>query len=365
MGKKKRGHPDVEEILARPWCYYCERDFDDLKILISHQKAKHFKCERCGRRLNTAGGKSPVSSSFIKARLIPTLGLSVHLSQVHKETLTSVDNALPNRAGLDIEIFGMEGIPEDIMQTHRQRVLTQFHQAEADRRVATGNPPSGAGGQPGQTKKPKLESISEMKKRLAEHKAAKLAAEQGGSTPGSGTATPSEAAHGAQAQSPAGYVSSLISCACPITDRTSLLLRSSLVNSLSTTVRPQQHLPLPLHLVTARLLRLISSLSRTSSLTRVRHSHIRVPYNPTKTRRNTRILRWADYPLNTKMGLRQVCLLGFPRIHRLRAISRSFLLLQRTPRLPLDRCRLDLVAYQAHPVFRSVLRLEHRKSTLI
>lgn len=33
-----------------------ERDFDDLKILISHQKAKHFKCERCGRRLNTAGG---------------------------------------------------------------------------------------------------------------------------------------------------------------------------------------------------------------------------------------------------------------------------------------------------------------------
>ena len=59
MGKKKRHHPDVEEIITRPWCYYCERDFDDLKILISHQKAKHFKCERCGRRLNTAGGRSP------------------------------------------------------------------------------------------------------------------------------------------------------------------------------------------------------------------------------------------------------------------------------------------------------------------
>ena len=58
MTKKKRGHPDAEEILARPWCYYCERDFDDLKILINHQKAKHFKCERCGRRLNTAGGES-------------------------------------------------------------------------------------------------------------------------------------------------------------------------------------------------------------------------------------------------------------------------------------------------------------------
>lgn len=33
-----------------------ERDFEDLKLLISHQKAKHFKCEECGRRLNTAGG---------------------------------------------------------------------------------------------------------------------------------------------------------------------------------------------------------------------------------------------------------------------------------------------------------------------
>lgn len=22
-GKKKRGHPDIEEILARPFCYYC------------------------------------------------------------------------------------------------------------------------------------------------------------------------------------------------------------------------------------------------------------------------------------------------------------------------------------------------------
>ena len=57
MGKNKRKHPGVEETLARPWCYYCERDFDDLKILINHQKAKHYKCDRCGRRLNTAGGK--------------------------------------------------------------------------------------------------------------------------------------------------------------------------------------------------------------------------------------------------------------------------------------------------------------------
>ena len=167
MTKKKRNHPDVEEILARPWCYYCERDFDDLKILINHQKAKHFKCERCGRRLNTAGG------------------LSVHMSQVHKENLSAVDNALPNRAGLDIEIFGMEGIPDDIVQAHTQRVLQNFHQAEAERRQASGNQGPGAAG--GQTKKPKFESPAELKKRLAEHKAAKLAAEANGGSSGSAT----------------------------------------------------------------------------------------------------------------------------------------------------------------------------------
>ncbi|RAK81118.1 putative C2H2 finger domain protein [Aspergillus fijiensis CBS 313.89] len=169
MGKKRRG-PTLEEVLARPWCYYCERDFDDLKILISHQKAKHFKCERCGRRLNTAGG------------------LSVHMSQVHKEQLSAVDNALPNRSSLDVEIFGMEGVPEDIIQAHNQRVATQFQQAEAERQAVTGNPPPGTtatGGQP--AKKPKLESVSDLKKRLAEHKAKMAEARAGGS---SGEATP-------------------------------------------------------------------------------------------------------------------------------------------------------------------------------
>ncbi|PGH17929.1 hypothetical protein AJ79_00828 [Helicocarpus griseus UAMH5409] len=183
MGKKKRGHPDLEELLSRPWCYYCERDFDDLKILISHQKAKHFKCDRCGRRLNTAGG------------------LSVHMSQVHKESLSAVDNALPNRSSLDIEIFGMEGVPEDILQAHNQRVLTQYHQAEAERRAVTGNPPPGTQGGGSQPKKPKFESPAELKKRLAEHKA-KLAEQAAGSS--SGDVTPVGAGQGLQTNS-SGY----------------------------------------------------------------------------------------------------------------------------------------------------------------
>jgi hypothetical protein len=139
------------------------------------------------------------------------LGLSVHMSQVHKENLSAVDNALPNRAGLDIEIFGMEGIPEDIVQQHTQRVLTNFHQAEAERRAATGNVVAGAAGAGNQAKKPKFESPGELKKRLAEHKA-KMAAEQanggssGGGTPlGAGQVQPP-----AMSQSPNSFVSHFV-----------------------------------------------------------------------------------------------------------------------------------------------------------
>ncbi|KAF9005000.1 hypothetical protein BDQ17DRAFT_1424169 [Cyathus striatus] len=76
MAKKKNKQ------LIRPWCWYCEREFEDEKVLMQHQKAKHFKCNMCPRRLNTAGG------------------LAVHIQQVHKlepENLPRIENA--SRAG--------------------------------------------------------------------------------------------------------------------------------------------------------------------------------------------------------------------------------------------------------------------------
>ncbi|KAG0241774.1 hypothetical protein BGX31_000885 [Mortierella sp. GBA43] len=89
MAKKNKKKP------ARPWCWYCERDFEDEKVLISHQRAKHFKCNHCSKKLNTAGG------------------MVVHVMQVHKETINTVPNALPGRESTDLEIYGMEGIPEE------------------------------------------------------------------------------------------------------------------------------------------------------------------------------------------------------------------------------------------------------------
>lgn len=35
---------------------YCNREFDEEKILIQHQKAKHFKCSICHKKLYTGPG---------------------------------------------------------------------------------------------------------------------------------------------------------------------------------------------------------------------------------------------------------------------------------------------------------------------
>ena len=121
------------------------------------------------------------------------------MTQVHKESLGAIENALPNRAGLEVEIFGMEGIPDDVVTAHQQRMIGQFAQAEAERRAATGN--AGPGGTAGAAvKKPKFESPSDLKKRLAEHKA-KNAAEQAAGI-SSGDVTPNNAGYGGQSPGP-------------------------------------------------------------------------------------------------------------------------------------------------------------------
>ncbi|XP_020700350.1 protein SUPPRESSOR OF FRI 4 isoform X2 [Dendrobium catenatum] len=93
MGKKKKRPSKV-------WCYYCDREFDDEKILVQHQKAKHFKCHVCHKKLSTAGG------------------MAIHVLQVHKESVTKVPNAKAGRESTEIEIFGMQGIPPDILAAH-------------------------------------------------------------------------------------------------------------------------------------------------------------------------------------------------------------------------------------------------------
>ncbi|CAG8491396.1 13862_t:CDS:2 [Funneliformis caledonium] len=129
MGKKKN------KKVVRPWCWYCERDFEDEKVLIQHQKAKHFKCPHCNKKLNTAGG------------------MVVHVAQVHKETIDTVPNALKGRESTDVEIFGMEGIPQADMIAHMHALETN----QPSKRI--------------KTEEPMDLSSEEIKKQLAQHQA--------------------------------------------------------------------------------------------------------------------------------------------------------------------------------------------------
>ena len=97
------------------WCFYCDRTFNDENTLIQHQKAKHYKCHICNKKLSSASGTA------------------IHVMQVHKETLQAyvtfnswvssvftfvhqyyrVMGAKEGRGDPGIPIFGMEGIPPE------------------------------------------------------------------------------------------------------------------------------------------------------------------------------------------------------------------------------------------------------------
>ena len=130
---------------------------------MQHQKAKHFKCGMCPRRLNTAGG------------------LAVHIQQVHKlepekyalalvynhrlippSSLPRIENALPGRDGYEVEIFGMEGIPAPDVADYKRRKEIELGLT------------AGSISQP-QAKRPKTEnrplSEEELRAQLEAHKA--------------------------------------------------------------------------------------------------------------------------------------------------------------------------------------------------
>lgn len=124
MGKKNK------RATKKPFCFYCDRGFEDEKTLILHQKAKHFKCHVCNKRMTTV------------------TSLGVHLSNVHKEELEEVPNAVAGREGLDVEVYGMEGVPHDCYQgdtkpgNKKARPDTAAAKAEPPARIAAAGTPA-------------------------------------------------------------------------------------------------------------------------------------------------------------------------------------------------------------------------------
>ena len=69
MGKSNKRRRKKKAAPRKPFCWYCERLFDDERVLVEHQKAKHFKCHVCGKKMSTVGG------------------LVTHLQNVHHERI--------------------------------------------------------------------------------------------------------------------------------------------------------------------------------------------------------------------------------------------------------------------------------------
>ena len=86
----------------KPFCYYCDRDFDDEFVLHQHQKARHFSCHACHKKFSTAAS------------------MATHVLQVHKEQVLKVPNAKSGRDAIELDIFGMEGVPSSLIE---QRAL--------------------------------------------------------------------------------------------------------------------------------------------------------------------------------------------------------------------------------------------------
>merc|ERR1711904_413099 len=119
MGMVRRRYKKYS-IRIKPFCYYCEREFEDETTLVQHQKAKHFKCEVCHKKLTT--GRS----------------LRTHSVQVHKLDLKTVPHAKLDRSGVDPDIVGMTGVPIHIVQAkaNREDVDECFKKLNKNRHIA-------------------------------------------------------------------------------------------------------------------------------------------------------------------------------------------------------------------------------------
>lgn len=90
MGRKSK-----YRTYLKPFCYYCDKEYNTEAILYQHQKAKHFACliSKCSKRCST--GPS----------------LYDHVKKMHNLEIKQVNNAINGRNSIDISIYGMDGVP--------------------------------------------------------------------------------------------------------------------------------------------------------------------------------------------------------------------------------------------------------------
>lgn len=121
MGRKKDlvGGPVKNQVELKPFCYYCEKEFDTIKNLITHQRGRHFSCVECGAKFDTV------------------TGLRVHMLNAYKKTMKEVPNCIPGRENPDIVVHGMEGLPKGIMEEKTAIALAERGERDAERAAET------------------------------------------------------------------------------------------------------------------------------------------------------------------------------------------------------------------------------------
>ncbi len=92
MGRKKK--PTTAHKVFKPICYYCEKEYPDEEKLVNHQRATHFRCPQCPKRLDNVRG------------------LAAHLSAIHNQEIDQIPHALSDRKSeIDLLISGLRGVP--------------------------------------------------------------------------------------------------------------------------------------------------------------------------------------------------------------------------------------------------------------
>lgn len=101
MGRKKGN--TVAKADTRPFCFFCDRKFEDEQTLMQHQRAKHFRCPEC-------------DDGAIRGKCESVQGLIVHTLKIHGKALDRVPNAMPGRDNPELNVYGMEGIPLEMLR---------------------------------------------------------------------------------------------------------------------------------------------------------------------------------------------------------------------------------------------------------
>lgn len=96
-------------------------------------------------------------------------GLKVHHQSVHKIELQIIENALPERSDPGgPEIYLMEGVPQEMKDTFYARQRREYEQEVYERFTESGNFPKGTPEAYNQSKKAKVEHVSEEERKAKE-----------------------------------------------------------------------------------------------------------------------------------------------------------------------------------------------------